>query len=60
MSILFILGAFLSINGFFSILGFIVPTLPADKILPIQVWLNALLVFSTFLPSKVARFLDDI
>ena len=41
-----ILALFLTINGFFSLLSFLFPTMPADKILPIQLWINALLLFS--------------
>lgn len=54
--IIFIL-AFLAINGFFSLLSFLFPTLPIDKILPIQLWINALLLFMLILPGTVASFL---
>ena len=40
--------AFIVLNGGFSLLGYIVPTTPIDKIVPIQLWLNALLIFSCF------------
>ena len=37
--------AFIVINGGFSLLGYIVPTTPIDKIIPMQLLLNAILVF---------------
>lgn len=52
-----ILALFLAINGFFSIGSFLFPSMPADKILPVQLWINALLLFGLFLPSNVAPFL---
>jgi len=55
-----ILALFLTINGFFSLLSFLFPTMPADKILPIQLWINALLLFSLFLQGTVAPFLPRI
>lgn len=57
---LMILALFLTINGFFSLLSFLFPTMPADKILPIQLWINALLLFSLFLQGSVASFLPRI
>tara|TARA_B100000035_G_scaffold99064_3_gene84046 strand:+ start:5687 stop:5872 length:186 start_codon:yes stop_codon:yes gene_type:complete len=52
--------AFIVLNGGFSLLGYIVPTTPIDKIVPIQLWLNALLIFSCFLPSRRAEYLKYI
>tara|TARA_B100000902_G_scaffold124190_1_gene124138 strand:+ start:5440 stop:5625 length:186 start_codon:yes stop_codon:yes gene_type:complete len=52
--------AFIVINGGFSLLGFIVPTTPIDKIAPIQLWVNALLVFCCFLPNRRAEYLNYI
>ena len=46
--LLIIVIAFIVLNGGFSLLGFIVPTTPVDKIVPIQLWLNAILVFFLF------------
>ena len=57
---LWILALFLVINGFFSLTAFLFPTIPADKVLSIQLWINALLLFSTFLPNTVATFLPRI
>lgn len=57
---LMILALFLTINGFFSLLTFLFPTLPGDKVLPIQLWINALLIFAAFLPGTVAAFLPRI
>jgi len=54
--IIFIL-AFFAINGFFSLISFLFPTMPIDKILPIQLWINALLLFMLILPGTVATFL---
>ena len=33
------------------------PETPVDKVLPIQLWINAVLLFSLFLPNNVASFL---
>ena len=52
--------AFFAINGFFSLISFLFPTLPMDKILPIQLWINALLLFALMLPGTVATFLYSI
>lgn len=52
-----ILLAFLFINGLGSLLGYLVPTLPKDKILPIIMWLNMILFLALFLPTRVASFL---
>lgn len=48
---------FLAINGLLSITSFLFPIIPVDKILPIQLWINALLLFGLFLPNHVAPFL---
>ena len=58
--LLFILIAFVIVNGGFSLMGFIAPTLPIDKIAPIQLWINSLFVFACFLPSSVAPFLKNL
>ena len=55
-----ILALFLAINGFFSITSFLFPSMPADKILPVQLWINALLLFALFLPNTVAPFLINL
>jgi hypothetical protein len=55
-----ILALFLAINGFFSLTSFLFPTMKLDKIMPIQLWINALLLFSLFLQSSVAPFLPNI
>lgn len=52
-----IILAFFAINGFFSLLSFLFPAMPMDKILPIQLWINALLLFALILPGTVATFL---
>ena len=57
---LWILALFLVINGFFQLTTFLFPTMPADKVLPIQLWINALLLFSLFLQGSVASFLPRI
>jgi|TARA_X000000368_G_C22765806_1_gene594891 hypothetical protein len=55
-----ILALFFTINGFFSLTSFLFPAMPADKILSIQLWINALLIFSFLLPGTVAPFLQRI
>jgi len=55
-----ILALFFTINGFFSLTSFLFPTLPGDKVLSIQLWINALLIFSFLLPGEVAPFLPRI
>lgn len=52
--------AFLFFNGFISLLGLAFPSLPMDKILPIQMWGNALFLFTFILPSTTAPFLMKI
>ena len=47
-----ILLAFFFINGLGSLLGYLVPSLPKDKILPIIMWLNMILFLALFLPTK--------
>tara|TARA_B100001063_G_scaffold167716_1_gene156761 strand:+ start:5531 stop:5716 length:186 start_codon:yes stop_codon:yes gene_type:complete len=55
-----ILLAFIFFNGFISLLNFSFPTLPMDKIFPIQLWGNALFLFAFLLPQQVAPFLLKI
>ena len=54
-----ILG-FIFFNGFISLLSFSFPTIPMDKVFPIQLWGNALFLFALILPHKVAPFLLKI
>jgi len=53
-----ILLAFLFINGMGSLIGYLVPSIPKDKVLPIILWLNMILVLALFLPTRVASFLN--
>ena len=55
---LIILLAFLFINGLFTLVSFLFPTMGMDKILPIQLWINAILIFAAILPDNVATFLN--
>lgn len=55
-----IFALFLTINGFFSLSSFVFPSMPVDKILPVQLWINALLLFGLFLPTTVAPFLIQL
>ena len=55
-----ILLIFLVTNGFFSLTSFMFPTIPVDKTFPIQIWINALLLFAVFLPNSVAPFLINL
>ncbi len=57
---IWIIIIFFVINGFCSLLGFLFPSLPMDKVLPIQLWFNAILLFSLLLPTSVANFLPNI
>ena len=52
-----ILLAFFFINGLGSLLTFLIPSLPKNKVLPIILWLNMVLFLALFLPTKVASFL---
>ena len=52
--------SFIFFNGFISFLGFSFPTIPMDKVLPLQLWGNALFLFVFLLPQKVAPFLLKI
>ena len=54
---LMIILAFVFFNGFISLLSFSFPNIPMDKVLPIQMWGNALFLFALLLPHKVAPFL---
>lgn len=51
---------FIFVNGFFSLTAFLFPSLPIDKIFPLQLWINALLLFSLILPKHVAPFLQSM
>lgn len=53
-----ILLAFILINGMSSLMVYLVPTLPKDKILPIVMWSNMILFLALFLPTRVASFLS--
>ena len=53
---LIILLAFFFINGLGSLLTFLVPSIPKNKVLPIILWLNMVLFLALFLPTKVAIF----
>ena len=55
-----ILALFFAINGLLSLTGFLFPNVGVDKIMPIQLWLNALLLFAVFLKNNVASFLPNI
>jgi len=57
---LMLIIAFIFFNGFISFLGFSFPTIPMDKVLPLQLWGNALFLFVFLLPQKVAPFLVKI
>ena len=52
-----ILLAFILVNGMSALTGYLVPTIPADKILPIVMWANVVLFLALFLPTRVASFL---
>ena len=58
--VLVIILAFIFVNGFFSLTSFLFPTISIDKTLPIQFWINALLLFAVFLPGNVASFLPTL
>jgi hypothetical protein len=55
-----ILALFLTINGFFSLFNYIMPATSGEKVLSLQLWINAILLLATFLPSTVAPFLYSI
>ena len=55
-----LLAFFFTINGFFYLTGFLFPTVPIDKTMPIQIWVNALLLFYLFLQNNVATFIYTI
>ena len=55
-----ILALFFAIIGLLSLSGFLFPNIGIDKIMPIQLWLNALLLFSVFLKNNVASFLPSL
>jgi hypothetical protein len=55
-----ILALFFGINGLISLSGFLFPEIPADKIIPLQLWFNAILLFSVVLKSSVASWLPSV
>ena len=57
--IMLLLG-FVFFNGFISLLGFAFPKIPIDKVFPLQLWGNALFLFTFLLPKNVAPFLTQI
>ena len=52
-----ILLAFILINGMSSLMAYLVPTIPKDKLIPIIMWANVVLFLALFLPTRVASFL---
>ena len=60
MQFIISLFIFIFVNGFFSLTAFLFPTLPIDKIFPLQLWVNALLLFSLILPKHTASFLQSM
>ena len=56
----YLLLAFVFFNGLFTLTGFLFPQLPTDKLVPIQLWINAILAFAFFLPNDVASFLKTL
>ena len=48
-----ILLAFILINGMSSLMVYLVPTLPKDKILPIVMWANMILFLALFFLVKI-------
>ena len=54
---LMILTSIYLINGLGSLMAYLVPTIPKNKLLPIIMWANVVLFLALFLPSRVASFL---
>lgn len=52
-----ILLAFIFINGMGSLISYLFPAVPKDRVLPIILWLNMILALAFFLPNRVATFL---
>tara|TARA_B000000477_G_C6035386_1_gene203545 strand:+ start:662 stop:844 length:183 start_codon:yes stop_codon:yes gene_type:complete len=52
-----ILLAFIFINGMGSLISYLFPAVPKDRVLPIILWLNMVLALAFFLPNRVATFL---
>jgi len=52
-----ILLAFILINGMSSLMAYLVPTIPKEKLIPIIMWANVVLFLALFLPTRVASFL---
>ena len=52
-----ILLAFIFINGMGSLISYLFPAVPKDRVLPIILWLNMVLALAFFLPNSVATFL---
>ena len=51
---------FIFFNIFCSLSGFLFPQIPMRKVLPIQIWIDVLLIFYILLPEKTATFLKNI
>ena len=52
--------AFIFINGLVSLIGYLFPQMPLDKIIHVQLWLNAVLLFAFVLSDEVASFLKTL
>ena len=51
---------FIFFNLFCSLSGFLFPQIPMRKVLPIQLWVDVLLIFYILLPENTASFLKNL
>ena len=51
---------FIFFNLFCSLSGFLFPQIPMRKVLPIQLWVDVLLIFYILLPETSASFLKSM
>ena len=51
---------FIFFNLFCSLSGFLFPQIPMRKVLPIQLWVDDLLIFYILLPENTASFLKNM
>ena len=58
--ILKFLALFIFFNLFCSLSSFLFPQIPMRKVLPIQIWIDVLLIFYVLLPEQTAHFLKNI
>ena len=50
---------FIISNLIFSVIAFLLPTVPKANIIPYQLWSNAIIIFLLILPTDVGSYVFD-